>query len=211
MLIYLLVLIFSSCSAAAIAAPESAYERLMQRERAATDDNNSKELIASGSAAILIGLYGYYNTSPSVVVKMLYAATQTAGVLTISHAIKTRNQPKLSVVLDERMRAGNPLSKKEWEDLMVSYDLESTRAQDLTNAYSAGVLTGLYLYNAARETSNDKTLRNAYLFLGVNFAVGSAVSFYKVYHPQRAEGAFNGESFGWNFAMNPWPDVAFRF
>lgn len=79
--------------AAAAAVAGDPYEESVAEERSAASSEHTQEYIASGAAAIVIGLYGYYNTAPNPLIKLLYAATQTAGVLTMGQAIRNRNTP----------------------------------------------------------------------------------------------------------------------
>lgn len=163
---------------------ETEYQLLIREERGLADNEHTMETIASGAAAIVIGLYGYYNTDPNPIVKLLYAATQTAGVLTIGQAMQSRNSPRLILEVDEFMKKAEPLNMRpeELKKILVEHKRKSARASNQTLAYSSSILSGLYLYNSLRETSEDKTLRNIYLFLSFNFALGGGVGFYRTYH-----------------------------
>src|SRR5688572_23415668 len=74
-------------------ARDAEYERLIQEETERTSDAAVTERMASGLAAIGIGLYGYYNDDRGVLTKVVYSSTQTAGVLLVSDAIALASQP----------------------------------------------------------------------------------------------------------------------
>lgn len=198
----------------ALAAPAAAqdggspYDRAVAAERASHSGEGSFEDIASGAAAVVIGIYGYYNTSPNPVIKMLYAATQTAGVLTFGQGIRNRNAPSLMLEMDELLRQASDGRSIRADDLrtrLVAFKAKSDAADARTLAYTSSILAALYFYNGFREMGPDKTLRNVYYFLGFNFAVGGGVGFYRAYY----QGDWNGG--GLSLRILPLPTVAYSF
>jgi hypothetical protein len=182
------------------------YKEFIALEKKNSDAEHSQEMIASGAAAILIGLYGYYNTNPNPVVKLIYAATQTAGVLTLSGAIRDQNTKKLSLELDKLIEDSNgrPIDPLRIKYSLIKHKQTSKHAENKTLAYSSSILSGLYLYNGMRERGEDKTLRNIYIFLSINFAIGGGVGFYRVYND-------SSQSESLTIDLFPLPQVAYLF
>lgn len=160
------------------------YQKMIQEEYQKRNTESLNEQLASGAAAVIIGLYGYYNTSPDPLVKFLFAATQTAGVLTIGYAIKEKNNPRLNLELDRLIGDASDqevyVEKSRIRQLLLEHKLKSEKAETKTTAYTSLVLASLYAYNALQERSSDKTLRNVYYFLSFNFAVAAGLSFYRI-------------------------------
>jgi hypothetical protein len=161
---------------------DDSYEHVISEERDSMGAETTQEYIASGAAAIIIGVYGYYNTSPDPLIKLIYAATQTAGVLTMGQAIKNKNSPRLSLEIDSRIRQstdGKYVDIAELKESVRNFKRKGNAAETRTLMYTSTVLSGLYFYNGYRETGKDKTLRNIYYFLGFNFALSGGAAFYR--------------------------------
>ncbi|MCX6123435.1 MAG: hypothetical protein NTV34_01595, partial [Proteobacteria bacterium] len=75
------------------------YQEMIAEDKQIASGETTYETIASGGAAIVIGLYGYYYSATNPVIKLLYAATQTAGVITIGQALKAKFSPRLTLDL----------------------------------------------------------------------------------------------------------------
>lgn len=191
------------------------YERLIEEEQKAATTDRSYEYVASGVAAIVIGLYGYYNTNPNPVVKLLYAATQTAGVLTVGQGMKTTHGPNLTLEIDEVLRrshSDSSVSSDEVRKAIVRNKANTTHAETITQAYTASILSGLYFYNGFREASKEPTLRNIYYFLGFNFAIAGGVGFYRHFH-RPALDLQSGEVLEEKISISlaPLPTISYRF
>lgn len=158
------------------------YLDFIDEERKTMGSDRSGEYVASGAAAIFIGLYGYYNTAPNPLVKLLYAATQTAGVLTIGQAVKGQHSSKFILDLDDELnRSKNGLvDVRNIRRRYVQSRNDSKRSDTITLASTSAVLSALYIYNGYRETGEDSSLRNVYYFLGFNFAIAGCVSYYQL-------------------------------
>lgn len=186
----------------------ASYEEVIRDERRIASEEQSRELMASGAAAIFLGLYGYYNTNPNPVIKLMYAATQTAGVLTLGQAIKERNRPHLVLDIDDTLRSSRD-GKTVEIDLLKShigkYRKSSAAAESRTLAYTSTVLSGLYFYNGLRERGPDMTLRNVYYFLGFNFAIAGSIGFYRIYHGEEESNT------QLTMSLFPYPTLVYRF
>lgn len=183
------------------------YDAMVAEERKFAAQEKSNEILASGAAAIFLGLYGYYNTAPNPVIKLLYAATQTAGVVTIGQALKDRNAPHLALDIDDVLLEaadGRTVSVDELKMRIGRFRRRSAEADVRTLAYTSTILSGLYFYNGFRERGADQTLRNVYYFLGFNFAIVGSIGFYQMSFPEH--GVQN-----LSVSVAPVPTVTYRF
>lgn len=183
------------------------YDDVVAEERKAVARERSNDVLASGAAAIVLGLYGYYNTAPNPVIKLLYAATQTAGVITIGQALKERNTPHLALDIDDVLRGsrdGQTIEVAELKARIGKFKRQSSEAEVRTLAYTSTILSGLYFYNGFRERGADQTLRNVYYFLGFNFAIAGSIGFYRMSYPER-------EIQNLSVAVFPLPTVTYQF
>lgn len=183
------------------------YRNAVAEERAIAEPEKTYEYVAGGTAAIVLSLYGYYNTSPNPLVKLLYAATQTAGVLSIGQSIRNQKSPRLLLEIDDilaKSSDGNIIEIAKIKESIATYKRKKSYAEAQTLAYTSTILSGLYFYNGYRESSSDKTLRNTYFFLGFNFAVGGSFGFYRVMSQDETES---------NVAITfaPFPTVTYLF
>lgn len=87
---------------------------------------------------------------------------------------------------------------------VARFKQKTTLADARTLAYTSSILAGLYFYNGFRETGPDKTLRNAYYFLGFNFAVGGGLGFYRML-------TFGTGSAAVTMSVLPFPSIAYDF
>jgi hypothetical protein len=158
-----------------------AYEALLERTTRESSKSQALEYVASGITAIAVGVYGYYVTAPDPVVKLLYAATQTAGVLTVGFGVQSLTQPSLIKEIDRSFGDDDFVSRKTMQGLLVDFDRRRSKAADLAQGYTSGILAALYSYNGYREKGDDKTIRNIYWFLAANFVVASGMGFYSAY------------------------------
>jgi hypothetical protein len=155
---------------------DAAYQKIIEEERQEFLQDEFSEDLASGIAALIIGLYGYYNDNRGVATKMVYSATQTAGVLMISSTLGRLNRPSLLLTMDRQLRRNSNMSFPEYQRLVVKAREANDRASYQQIAYTSMILGGIYGYNAYRE-KEAQALRNVFAFLSLNFLVVSGVSF----------------------------------
>ena len=185
------------------------YQELIAEDRQIASGDSTYETIASGGAAVVIGLYGYYYSATNPVIKLLYAATQTAGVITIGQALKAKYSPRLTLDLDNHFKAHpERFDREAYESMMVRHRREVERAEAMTLAYTSDILAGLYFYNGYRESARDSTLRNVYYFLGGNFAIAGVVGHYKLFKLSHGGG---DNSTSLVYSPLPIPRLDYRF
>lgn len=188
-----LVLFLSSFkSMAAEQGPNQAraeYHAFIEAEKVSNNPRHSVELAVSGLAGLTIGLYGYYISEAGPVTKLLYAATQTAGIITFGEALRQYYSPNLYLSLDSYMNsaASTDEGSGKFQQLILDYRRGVKVANLKSVAYTSSILAVLYFYNGYRESKEEHTVQNIYYFLGFNTALISAVSAYQLY-------TFSGEA-----------------
>lgn len=184
---------------------EREYREILKQERMAHDDSLIVDDIASGVAALTIGLYGYYNDDRGVLTKIAYNATMTAGVLLVSDAVLKANKPSLLLLTDKYLKRKKRMNIRNYKRGVVNITRRMELAELKQTAYTSGILGSIYLYNAFRES--NKGLKNVYYFLSLNFVLVSGASFYKVstfeVKPTRASKL--------SVKMFPLPHLSYRF
>ena len=151
------------------------YGKIIKSERRKSNRASAVEGIMSGVAAVVIGVYGYYNDDRGLLTKVLYSATQTAGVIVASTYLFDLYAPRTVLSLDEYLLKNGDITYSTYKNLLVSVEKQRRSAEVTQMAYSSGVLSLLYGYNGFRE--NNKGLSNVFYFLSFNFALISTVSF----------------------------------
>ncbi len=158
---------------------EKRYQEILEEEREQLRKGEFIEDLASGLAALTIGLYGYYNDNRGISSKLIYSATQTAGVLFISQTIRRADQPSLLLSLDRSLRRHDTIDLESYKRLVVRVDDKLTRSNQKQLAYTSLILGSIYGYNAFRE-KDIAALRSVFGFLSFNFFVVSGVNFFKL-------------------------------
>ena len=157
---------------------EDRYQKILTDEEAPKQREAVVENVAAGGAALCIGLYGYYNDNRGLMTRLIYSATQTAGVLMVSDAILSANNPSFMAMTDAYLARGKTLDIDKFKFAVVNLTRKQKLAQYKQLAYSGGILSGIYFYNAYRES--EPSLRNVFYFLGANFFLVSAANFYRL-------------------------------
>ncbi len=160
---------------------ERRYMAIVEKEQRGLRRAEWVEDLASGTAALVIGFYGYYNDQRGLATKLAYGATQTAGVLMLSSTFGRLNKPNLLLHMDQELTAGQPLDRETYQKWVVDTDEQTHRTEQRQIAYTALILGGIYGYNAIRE-HQVLALRNVFAFLSVNFLVVSSVNFAQFSH-----------------------------
>ncbi len=158
---------------------EQKYQDILKQEREQMRKGDFVEDLASGLAALTIGLYGYYNDNRGISSKLIYSATQTAGVLMISQTIRKADQPSLLLQVDKNLRKRESMDLETYKKMVVRIDERLSRSQQKQLAYTSLILGSIYGYNAYRE-KQIPGLRNVFGFLSANFLVVSGVNFFKL-------------------------------
>lgn len=160
------------------AAFSTGYEELIAGEQAKHEKITFVENLASGIAAVSIGLYGFYFDDGGVTTKTVYTATQTLGVVLIGDSIYDLNKKSTLLTTHEfidRIENGKDVDIDRLKKKLVSVTNENEKAITKRNAYTSAVLSSLYLINGQNE--KDESLTNIYYFLSFNFALVSVASF----------------------------------
>ncbi|RYZ90254.1 MAG: hypothetical protein EOP04_04490 [Proteobacteria bacterium] len=182
MLVWIFSLVFGNTLQAAAATAENSdkldqlYKEILSSEKETLRRGEFTEDLASGLAALTVGLYGYYNDDRGMVTKLFYGATQTAGVLLISQAIRDYDRPSLLLSIHKRLKKTDSMKFTEYQRMLVRYHEKTARADQYQLAYTGLILGSMYGYSAYRERSVP-ALRNIFTFLSANFLVVSAVNF----------------------------------
>lgn len=162
----------------------SDYNKLISTLKENRESRHYVENLASGIAGLTIGLYGYYNDDRGIAAKVIYTATQSAGVLLIGEAIESQYTKNLYLLFDKfslDFDQENKWSIEKFKKELVEAHRTNQKSTQLKIAYTSGILSGLYLYNGIRERSNNKSLSNIQLFFSFNAAMISLSSFYNTY------------------------------
>ena len=149
------------------------------------DKNIAFELIASGSAATLVGVYGYYFDNRGELAKLAYAATQTAGIFVAGDGIYHYYSQNTLIDLDEQLTSDSVTSSKIRLSLAKNH-VRNIRARQRADAWTAGLLGGLYAYNGLRANGSASAVRSAYFFLSANALAVSAFNTYKLMSNDRS-------------------------
>lgn len=157
------------------------YEKMISDYRTADDQHKAIELIASGSAATLVGVYGYYFDERGVLAQLAYAATQTAGIIVIGEGVKHYYSVSTMNAMDQALNSPSP-SPQTIKRAMLENHFQLKRAKQRADAWTAGLLGSLYAYNAIRTPRSLKSLRNVYLFLSINALAVSGYNTYQLWH-----------------------------
>lgn len=159
---------------------DTKYRELVAKEREQTSRQRLVEQASSGIAAIIIGMYGYYNDNRGLLTRVVYSATQTAGVVMVSDAIVDANSPSLLLSVNRYLARRGPIDMDRFKRGLVSIERRRQEGELKKIAYTSGVLSAMYFYNGYRERKNTPALSNVFLFLGGNFLLISGVGFYKL-------------------------------
>jgi len=159
---------------------EKKYENILDKERKDDKQVSLVEDVAAGVAALLIGLYGYYNDDRGTLTKIAYSATQTAGVVLISKSIYESNKPSLLLLTDKHLKQKGDLAYRNYQRGVVRITHRMKMAEHKQLAYTSGILSLIYGFNGYQE-KNIKGLRNVFFFLSFNFLLVSTSNFYKMY------------------------------
>jgi hypothetical protein len=194
-------------------AADSTYDKIIRKERKIRSQDRVFEDTASGIAAVIIGFYGYYFDQRGIMAKVVYSATQTAGVYLISDATFRANQPNLVLDMDSRWKARNEFDYAEFRRMVVRNEDDLKIADYKKNAYAGALLAAIYLYDAAKE-KEIKALSNIFYFVGLNFVLVSGASFYKALTYERTE--ISSENPRWpsmkvRISVLPLPQISLAF
>jgi hypothetical protein len=159
---------------------DAEYRNIVRRELEFRNSDRAMERIASGSAALAIGTYGYFFDDRGISGKAIYSATQTAGVLLLSNGIFDANHPSLVLSMNSHIQRHGQLRFEDFRSIVVDTERQRLAAENKQLAYTSMILAGLYGYNGYRTKSDEFGVRNTLYFLSFNFAIVSAVNFYRL-------------------------------
>ena len=160
------------------------YKSLLTEQRVSFSSDRAVELIASGSAATLVGIYGYYFEDRGNLAKLAYAGTQTAGVFMVGEGIKKYYGQSLLLSLSTEFE-GDVLSQRKFGELVVNNASINTRARLIGETWTAGLLGSIYAYNASRTGQTLGNIRSVYVFLSAN---AFALCGYNLYRLKSGDG-----------------------
>lgn len=162
-----------------------AYDNMIEDERMVYTTSHFAEEIASGVAALTIGLYGYYYDDRGIALRLAYAGTQTIGVLLIGDAIYQNNRISLLLKTNEhliKIDQGQSSTGALRKDLAKATS-QNKLALSKKIAYSSTILSAIYLLNSESESDGNQSIKNIYRFFAFNAALVSIASFYEIYGP----------------------------
>jgi hypothetical protein len=160
---------------------EYRYQEMLMEHEQLDDRNKAFELIASGAAAAMVGLYGYHFDDRGVLAGVAYAGTQTAGILVIGEGIRRYYGISVVTAVNRAMRHSE-LSNDSLKKVLLDNSKQMKRAKIRSDAWVAGLLGGIYMYNAARTPRDSKSTRNVFIFLSANAFAVSGYSTYKLFY-----------------------------
>ncbi|MGE0173205.1 MAG: hypothetical protein AB7T49_10480 [Oligoflexales bacterium] len=189
---------------------QSKYDNLIQEERA--NNEEAAETFASGTAALVIGLYGYYNDQRGVSTKVIYSLMQTTGVVLLSESVREVYSPSLLLAQDRYFREKGEISYLRFKKGVVRVTARAERAKYTQLAYTSAILSGLYSYNGYRERNQIDAIKNVFYFLSFNFFLVSGFSFYQAYFVDPLT-AYNNGYIPSNVALSvfPIPQITIQF
>lgn len=193
---------------------DRAYDRLIEHERARKNPENLAERLASGIAALGIGLYGYYNDDRGVLTKVVYSATQTAGVVLVSNAILDSNQPSLLLLTDRYLHHRQQMDLTKFKRGIVLIEEKRALGEAKQLAYTSAILCGIYAYDGYRAKGSEEGLRNVFYFLSFNFALISAANFYRLFSQESVRDTGSAHGSGGvhvHLAVLPTPTLTLTF
>ena len=160
---------------------ERRYDQMIAEEAKRTSSENYTSRLGSGIAALCIGLYGYYNDDRGILTRVVYSATQTAGVVMISSSILDANQPSMLLLTDKFLNRRQQMDLGRFKRGTVMIERRRTIGEYKQMAYTSAILSGIYAYNGYREQVDEYVgLKNALYFLSFNFALISGANFYRL-------------------------------
>jgi hypothetical protein len=159
---------------------EERYQAMLVEHQQRDDKRKAVELIASGTAAALVGIYGYHFDNRGVLAAIAYAGTQTAGILVIGEGIRRYYSTSVVTAIDGALSESD-VSKEALKRTLLDNDDRLKQAKLRADAWTAGLLGGIYMYNAIQVPNDLKNGRNVFLFLSVNALAVSSYSTYKIY------------------------------
>jgi len=187
------------------------YKDILKKEQRNDRQVSLIEDVAAGVAALLIGLYGYYNDDRGVLTKIAYSATQTAGVLLISKSVLEANKPSLLLLTDKHLRRKGELEYRNYQRGVVRITNRMKIAEYKQLAYTSGILSLIYGYNGYRE-EEIKGLKNVFYFLSFNFLLVSVSNTYKVFSSDPAlDAPLRKSKNKLSLSILPFPTVTYTF
>jgi hypothetical protein len=172
---------------------EREYLRIIRRERSNSNRTRALEGLIAGVAATVIGTYGIYNDDRGIVSRVIYSATQTAGIISASRYYLIMNTPVAILELDEILKEQPALSLDNFKDLMVTVDRKRRISESTAVGYASLILAGIHGYNGYNE--KNVGLRNVYYFMSLSFALTSGFSIYNSFRLENLEFAGLGLGF----------------
>jgi hypothetical protein len=159
------------------------YQEMLLEHEQHDDRKKAFELIASGAAAAMVGVYGYHFDNRGVLAGLAYAGTQTAGILVIGEGIRRYYGTSVVTAVNRAMDSSE-FSKDSLRKTLLDNSEQMKQAKLRSDAWVAGLLGGIYMYNAVRTPSDSRSVRNVFVFLSVNAIAVSGYSSYKLYHAE---------------------------
>jgi hypothetical protein len=135
-------------------------------------------------------VYGYYFDERGTLAKLAYTGTQTAGVIVIGEGIKRYyGESQISAV--NALMTSDQIKRQDIERVIVENGRRQKRAKRIADAWTGGLLGGLYAYNAYRTPESLKTAKNSFLFLSANALALSGYNVYQLYSDKAANEALS--------------------
>ena len=159
---------------------EQRYSEILRRERMNMRSQDLTERMVSGSAALVIGFYGYFFDERGILGRAVYSATQTAGIVMISNAVRDANSSSLILTTDSWLKRQRNLDLPTFKRSVVEHEEKQTLATTKQLAYTSAILAALYGFNGYRERDSSLGLQNVFYFLSFNFSLISAANFYRL-------------------------------
>lgn len=186
------------------------YDKLLEDEEFRTSNENFTERLASGLAALAIGLYGYYNDDRGLLTRVVYSATKTAGIVMVSSAMHDAAQPSLLLLTDSYLHRRGALDLARFKRTIVSIERKRQIGEYRRLAYSSAILALLYAYDGYRERESEIGLKNAFYFLSFNFAMISGANFYRLM-AQDLPTESASQRWSTHIAVLPYPTISIYF
>ena len=193
-----------SAQAATREAIDLAYKRMIDAEKRRVGRAGVIERIASGAAAFSIGIYGFLTDHRGNLTKVVYSATQTAGVFMISDALTDGSTASQLLTLDRESADGTGLTRAELKRTLVTVEHQRVLAEYRELAITSLVLGGIYGYSGYRERRNEGPLANGYFFLAFTSGLVSVANSYKFAVAESRADAMS-------FRVLPLPSLTYRF
>ncbi len=183
------------------------YDDIMAQERDNRSQERAFEQIVGGTAATMIGLYGYYNDDRGLLVKLAYGSIQTSGVVVLCRALFALNDPSLLLAIDNDIRGRDSIETERLRRQITEIHNQRQHSSQLTLATSSAILGSLYLYNGIRSQADETQLKNIFYFLGANMYLVSGVTWYRIWKRQ----SLKNTSVTASIDLAPWPELKIVF